>query len=174
MPWHADRERRLHLARGAARAKNSGGVPWALPFEAIVAAAACRQRLNMTYTLLSQLLGVHLSTVSEAAGRVIPILEDHGITPAGPAAGRITTAGQLRERAKAAGITIAGIKTAAHHPDPHDDTPETVDLKTDAALRVFSFRALQSLQDLRKAQGRRQVQGRQPPRGGRTSRDVGR
>jgi hypothetical protein len=103
VPWHADRERRLHLARGRARRKPGGGTPWALPFEAIVAAAACRQRLNTTYTLLGEVLGVHPSTVSEAAALIIPILEGHGITAAGPAAGRVTTLARLREHAAAAG-----------------------------------------------------------------------
>jgi hypothetical protein len=133
VPWHADRERRLHLARGGTRTKSSGGTPWALPFEAIVAAAACRQRLNMTYTLLSQVLGVHLSTVSEAAALIIPILEDHGITAAGPAAGRITTIDQLRERATAAGIAITGTPPQKRTTAQQHDTPETGNLKTDAA-----------------------------------------
>ena len=124
--WHADRERRLHLARGGARTKNSGPAPRALPYQAIVAAAACRQKLNMTYALLSQVLGVHNSTISEAAGRIIPLLENHGITAAPPGTPRITTITQLRERAAAAGITITGItphaaRTGAYQPD----TPET-------------------------------------------------
>jgi hypothetical protein len=126
VPWHADRERRLHLARGGTRTKNSGPAPRALPYQAIVAAAACRQKLNMTYALLGQVLGVHNSTISEAAGRIIPLLENHGITAAPPGTPRITTITQLRERAAAAGITITGIApqaapTGAYQPD----TPET-------------------------------------------------
>jgi transposase len=125
-PWAADRERRLHLARGAPRRKSSGGTPWALPFGAIVAAAACRQKLNMTYALLSQVLGVHSSTVSEAVGRIIPLLEDHGITAAGPGTPRISTLARLRELTDAAGITITGAtpQTAAKTAH-HNDTPET-------------------------------------------------
>jgi Rhodopirellula transposase DDE domain len=127
--WQADRERRLHISRGGARTKNSGPAPRALPYEAIVAAAACRQKLNMTYALLSQVLGVHNSTISEAAGRIIPLLENHGITAAPPGTPRITTITQLRERAAAAGITITGITpqaapTGAYQPD----TPETANL----------------------------------------------
>jgi hypothetical protein len=125
VPWHADRERRLHLTRGAARRKNSGGTPWALPLEAITAAAACRQRLNTTYALLSQLLGVHPSTISEAVARIIPLLEEHGITPA-PASPRITTLAQLRDHAAAAGITLAAIPDQPpRKPAHHHDTPET-------------------------------------------------
>jgi len=45
--WQADRERRLHIDRGGARAKDSGGTPWKLPFEAIVTAAACHHRLGI-------------------------------------------------------------------------------------------------------------------------------
>jgi hypothetical protein len=106
--WRADRERRLHLTRGGTRRKNSGGTPWALPFAAIVAAAACRQRLGMTYALLSQVLGVDASTISVAVRRIIPLLEEHGITP-DPARPRTPGTARLRERAAAAGITITGM-----------------------------------------------------------------
>ena len=81
VPWAAAREQRLHLARGGTRAQASGGPPWRLPFEAIVAAAACHIRLAMPYRLLSQFLGAHESTISLAARRMIPLLEEHGITP---------------------------------------------------------------------------------------------
>ncbi len=105
-PWQADRDRRLHLERGTARRQASGPPgPLRLPFPAIVTAAACRQRLRMTCRLLGELLGAHEATVSLAAGRAIPILEEHGITPNrdGP---RISTLTQLREYAAAAGITL--------------------------------------------------------------------
>ena len=59
-PWQADRDRRLHLARGAPRTRASGpAAPWKLPFEAIVTAAACHHRLGMPYRLLSEVLGAH-------------------------------------------------------------------------------------------------------------------
>ncbi len=139
--WQADRERRLALARGRVkRAKDSGGIPWKLPFEAIVTAAACHQRLNMTYTLLSQLLGAHESTISLAARRIIPLLTQQGITPA-PGKTRISTLGALRRHAAAAGITIPGIP--AQEPRQHadqDNTPETVNLKNDAAISAQTFR----------------------------------
>ena len=103
VPWAAAREQRLHLDRGRARRKASGGTPWRLPFEAIVTAAACHQRLRMPYRLLGQLLGAHESTISLAARRVIPLLAEHGITHASI---RISTLAQLREHAAAAGITL--------------------------------------------------------------------
>jgi len=105
VPWAAAREQRLHLDRGAARRKASGGTPWTLPFEAIVTAAACHLRLRMPYRLLAGLLGAHQSTISLAARRVTPLLEDHGITPQHGGI-RISTLDQLREHAATAGITL--------------------------------------------------------------------
>jgi hypothetical protein len=125
VPWQAAREQRLHLARGGHRTKNSGALPWKLPFEAIVAAAACRQQLRLTWDALGQILGADRTTISEAARRVIPLLEQHGITAraSGP---RISTPRQLRELAAARGITITGITTPARTaPANQDDTPET-------------------------------------------------
>ena len=110
MPWQAAREQRLHLDRGAARRKASGGTPWLLPFEAIVTAAACHLRLGMPYRLLSELLGAHESTISLAVRRLTPLLADHGITPREDGI-RISTLAQLREHAAAAGITLS-------HPRP--------------------------------------------------------
>jgi hypothetical protein len=105
VPWAAAREQRLYLARGATRAKDSGGTPWRLPFEAIVAAACCHVRLAMPYRLLEELLGAHESTISLAARRIIPLLAAHGI--AGQSGRpRITTRAQLLKHAAAVGITV--------------------------------------------------------------------
>jgi hypothetical protein len=103
--FDAAREQRLHLGRGRARAKASGGGPTRLPFNAIVTAAACRQRLRIPCRLLGEVLGAHESTVSLAVGRIIPVLEQHGITRQrdGP---RIATLSELREYAQTAGITL--------------------------------------------------------------------
>jgi hypothetical protein len=107
-PWQADRERRLHLDRGAPRARDSGGMPWKLPFEAVVTAAACHRRLGMPYRLLSELLGAHESTISLAVRRIAPVLEQHG-TARHAASPRISTLARLRDHAAARGITINGI-----------------------------------------------------------------
>jgi hypothetical protein len=124
--WQARREQRLHLARGGARRKHSGCGPRTLPFEAIVAAAACHLRLGMTYYLLSQLLGAHDSTISLAAGRITPLLAEHGITPQAGGT-RISTLDQLREHAAAHGITITGITSQVPRQGAYqDDTPKTV------------------------------------------------
>jgi hypothetical protein len=115
VPWQAAREQRLHLDRGAARRKASGGTPWRLPFEAIVTAAACHQRLRMPCRLLGELLGAHESTISLAARRVIPLLEEHGITHGST---RVSTLAELREHAATAGITLTTAATgqpAADH-----------------------------------------------------------
>jgi hypothetical protein len=122
VPWAAAREQRLHLDRGRRRRKASGGGPKRLPFEAIVTAAACHQRLRMPWRLLSELLGVSSSTVSLAATRAIPLLEPHGITLRhdGP---RITTTEELRSHAEAARITL-DIGTTPQAPANHAKRPQ--------------------------------------------------
>jgi hypothetical protein len=105
VPWAAAREQRLHLDRGRPRRKPGSTAPWRLPFGAIVTAAACHLRLRMPYRLLEDLLGAHESTISLAARRIIPLLEQHGIT-AQPGRPRIATAAQLLQHARATGITI--------------------------------------------------------------------
>jgi hypothetical protein len=105
VPFAAAREQRLHLERGRPRRKASGGGPRALPYEAIVTAAACRLRLRMTWRLLGELLGVDGTTVTLAASRAIPLLQAHGIAP-GNDRPRITSIEELRTHAEAAGITI--------------------------------------------------------------------
>jgi transposase len=105
VPWQAAREQRLHLDRGHARRKASGGLPRRLPFEAIVTAAACHIRLRMPYRLLEELLGAHETTISLAARRVTPLLKEHGITPQKDGI-RVSTIDQLRKHAATAGITF--------------------------------------------------------------------
>jgi hypothetical protein len=105
VPFAAAREQRLHLDRGHARRKASGGGPKKLPLEAAVTAAACRLRLRMPCRLPGEILGVHESAISLTAGRITPILEQHGITPAAGGT-RISTLAQLRDHAAAAGITL--------------------------------------------------------------------
>jgi Rhodopirellula transposase DDE domain len=125
VPWAAAREQRLHLDRGHGRRKASGGGPKRLPFEAIVTAAACHLRLGMTYGLLGELLGAHETTISLAARRITPLLEDHGITRQHGGI-RIATRDQLRERAATAGITLPASTTpqaAANHAKRR--TPQT-------------------------------------------------
>ena len=123
LPWQADREHRLTLARGRARIKNSGGTLTKLPFEAVIAAAICRLRLGMSYTLLGQLFGVWHTTIRDAVLPVIPLLETCGITPSdgGP---RIRTLTQLHELATARNITINRMPCTRTEPGTHD-TPET-------------------------------------------------
>jgi Rhodopirellula transposase DDE domain len=105
VPWQAAREQRLHLARGHGRRKHSGGGPRTLPFEAIVAAAACHLRLGMHYPLLGKLLGAHDTTISLTTRRITPLLAQHGITRQ-DASTRISTLAGLREHAAAAGLTL--------------------------------------------------------------------
>ena len=105
VPWQAAREQRLHLDRGHARRKASGGGPRKLPYEAIVTAAACHLRLRMPFRLLGELLGAHESTISVPVSRLTPLLAGHGITPAAGST-RISTLDALRQHAAAAGIPL--------------------------------------------------------------------
>ena len=116
--------------------------PKRLPFEAIVTAAACHQRLRMPYRLLAELLSAHETTISLAARRVIPLLAEHGITPHHGGT-RIATLGQLRTYAATAGTP----SPPAHHDRQHQ-TPQNTQaisatrpkLKTDTAMRAIFFR----------------------------------
>ena len=101
VPFAAAREQRLHLERGRARRYASGGGPSRLPFEAIVAAAACKLRLRVSCRLLGEFLGVHESTVSLAVSRAIPLLKQHGVT-AQRDSPRITTLAELRDHVQTA------------------------------------------------------------------------
>jgi transposase len=142
VPWAAAREQRLHLDRGHGRRKASGGGPRTLPYEAIVTAAACRLRLGMPFRLLGQLLGAHESTISLAARRAIPLLQDQGITH--DSGTRITTLDQLRKHATAAGITL----NLTHHRTPGSrprKTPQLPNatrpnLKTDEPISTKTLR----------------------------------
>jgi len=109
----AAREHRLALERGrTSRApgspggyRGSGGYG-RLSGEAVLAAAACRVRLRMTWSLLGRLLGVDPSSVRVPAAAVIPVLERHGIAP-GPGGPRIATPAGLLAHAAAVGVALA-------------------------------------------------------------------
>jgi len=76
----------------------------------------------MPYRLLGQILGTDDSTVSLAASRVIPIMEQLGITtPAGQP--RTSTLAQLNDPATAQGIDITPIREyKPQKPSHQDDT----------------------------------------------------
>jgi hypothetical protein len=124
--WAADREHRLARARGRPRLKNSGGNRLLAP-ETVLAAAACRIRLGMTWALLAQVLGVHHTSISVPGSHAVTLLEGLGTAPE-PGAPRIKTAAALRDHATALGITapaITGHEPAGPHAPRPDDTPET-------------------------------------------------
>ena len=145
VPFAAAREQRLHIDRGRARRKASGGGPKKLPLEAIVTATACHLRLRMPYRLLGEILGVHESAISLTAGRITPVLARYGITPAAGGGPRISTLAQLREHATAAGITL-GIPGPGHDRQGQESQnvaqpPRTTrpDLKTVVSLAVLDL-----------------------------------
>ena len=74
VPWAAAREQRLHLKRGAPRAKNSGSAdPRTLTLDACLLAAVYRYRLGMTCAAIGALLGVDHSSVSVATRKIAAI-----------------------------------------------------------------------------------------------------
>ena len=111
MPWQAAREQRLHLDRGAPAARPAAAAPDGCPFEAIVTAAACRQRLVLPCRLLGELLSAHETSISLVARRITPLLEEHCITRQHSGI-RIATHDQLRKHAATSGITLP---PAQHH-----------------------------------------------------------
>jgi Rhodopirellula transposase DDE domain len=73
-PRAAAREQRLHLKRGAPRAKNSGTTdPRRLTLHACLLAAVYRYRLGMTCAAIGALLGVDHSSVSVATRKIAAI-----------------------------------------------------------------------------------------------------
>jgi Rhodopirellula transposase DDE domain len=131
----AAREHRLTLARGGTRrrAGNAGGYRGSgygkLSEEAILAAAACRIRLGMTWTLLGRLFGVWHTSISGPGNWAIPILEKHGIT-APPARPCITTESQLLQHAATAGIplTLHPPEQDKHPENSHQETRDTPEI----------------------------------------------
>jgi hypothetical protein len=130
----ASREHQLTLRRGGNTGGYRGSGYGKLSEETILAAAACRIRLGMTWALLGRMLGVHESSISVPGNAAIPILEKHGIT-APPARPRINTPGKLLAHAAATGITIPvpgpppkPAKHANRTQTADSDTPETVNL----------------------------------------------
>jgi hypothetical protein len=126
LAWDAAREHRLALERGRARISrrgNSNASLARLALPAIITAAACRYTAGMSCALISGLLGVDPSTISDATRHARPVLEQHGlaITAGRP---RISTLRDLREHASAAGITIPVPQTAPKHPrEPQANLP---------------------------------------------------
>ncbi|HEX3712740.1 MAG TPA: hypothetical protein VHV09_08095, partial [Trebonia sp.] len=124
--WQADREHRLALARGRPRRRSTGQGVRRLAPETVLAAAACRVRLGMTWTLLGQLLGVNRTSVNIPGRHAVRVLEELGITPQ-PGTPAIRTAAAFRDHAAALGITISattGHHTANHQNTDPGDTPE--------------------------------------------------
>jgi Rhodopirellula transposase DDE domain len=120
LPYAAAREERLHLTRGHPRRKTSG-TPATLPFPALLAATACHHQASISYQLLSQLLGVHHTTLNLNASRLTPLLAQHGITPRHQRA-RIRTPHQLHQLAATHGIPPT---TLTPQPPPANTTPTT-------------------------------------------------
>ncbi len=124
LPYAADREQRLHLARGAPRRGWHKGpaAPLKLSLPAYLLAAIYRYRLGMTCQHIAAALGVDHSTISVATRHLAGLLTRQGTTLT-PGPHRIRSAQDLRDHAARHGITITG--PAATPPDNTVTTPGT-------------------------------------------------
>jgi hypothetical protein len=124
LPYAADREQRLHLARGRPRRGWHKGpaAPLKLSLPAYLLAAIYRYRLGMTCQHIAAVLGVDHSTISVATRHIAGLLTRQG-TILTPGPHRIRSAQDLREHAARHGITLTG--PADTPPDNTLTTPDT-------------------------------------------------
>ena len=145
--------------------RDGGGGQQALPYEAVITAAACRLRLGMPWRLLGELLGVDTSTVSLAGSRAIPLLAAHGITPghAGPASPHPPSC-ELRRGKR-------NPRRHRHNPASSSKPPETPpppnatrpNLKTDAPITPLTLHKTEILHENAPVVRTRRVTGGSAP-----------
>ena len=106
VPYQAQREAGLHIARGGPAARQpAGGHPDALSLAEKTLVTIMRQRLGLPRTVLAELFGVSTGTIATAERQIKPLLEGAGHTP-GPAAAQLTTIDDLTTYATSQGITL--------------------------------------------------------------------
>src|ERR1039458_2194436 len=107
IPYQAQREAGLHIARGGpASRRPAGGHPAALTLAEKTLVTIMRQRLGVPQPVLAELFGVSANTIGTANGRIKPLLARAGHTIE-PATTRLTTLADLTAYATSHGITLA-------------------------------------------------------------------
>jgi hypothetical protein len=106
VPYQAQREAGLHIARGGPAARRPAGRhPDALNLAEKTLVTIMRQRLGVPRTVLADLFGVSTGTIATAERQIKPLLEKAGHVT-GPVAARLTTIDDLTTYAASQGITL--------------------------------------------------------------------
>ena len=106
LPYQAQREADMHIARGGpATRRRAGGHPQALTLAEKTLVTILRQRLAVPKPVLADLFGVSTGTIATAQRQITPLLERAG-HKIKPATTRLTTLADLTAYASAQGITL--------------------------------------------------------------------
>jgi transposase len=106
IPYQAQREAGLHIARGGpASRRPAGGHPAALTLAEKTLVTIMRQRLGVPQPVLAELFGVATGTIATAEQQIKPLLKRAGHT-IGPATTQLTTLADLTSYATSQGITL--------------------------------------------------------------------
>jgi len=106
IPYQAQREAGLHIARGGpASRRPAGGHPAALTLAEKTLVTIMQQRLGTSRAVLAELFGVSANTIGTAERQIKPLLARAGHTIE-PAATRLTTLASLTAYASSHGITL--------------------------------------------------------------------
>ena len=106
LPYQAQREAEMHIARGGpATRRRAGGHPQALTLAEKTLVTILRQRLAVPKPVLAELFGVSTGTIATAQRQITPLLERAG-HKIKPATTRLTTLAGLTAYASAQGITL--------------------------------------------------------------------
>jgi len=106
LPYQAQREAEMHIARGGpATRRRAGGHPQALTLAEKTLVTILRRRLAVPKPVLADLFGVSTGTISTAERQITPLLKraGHKIKPTPT---RLTTLADLTAYASAQGITL--------------------------------------------------------------------
>ena len=106
LPYQAQREAEMHIARGGpATRRRAGGPPQALPLAEKTLVTILRRRLAVPKPVLADLFGVSTGTISTAERQITPLLKRAG-HKIKPATTKLTTLADLTAYASAQGITL--------------------------------------------------------------------
>ena len=106
VPYQAQREAGLHIARGGpASRRPAGGHPAALTLAEKTLVTIMRQRMGVPQPVLAELFGVSKGTIATAERQIKPLLERAGHTIE-PATAQLATLADLTAYATSQGITL--------------------------------------------------------------------
>jgi hypothetical protein len=106
LPYQAQREAEMHLARGGpATRRRAGGHPAALTLDEKILVTLMRQRLELPRPVLAELFGVSTGTIATAERQIKPLLKraGHSIEPATT---QLTSLAGLTAYGSAHGLTL--------------------------------------------------------------------